>query len=176
MPLCPASGATSSHVSPMRLAEALRSLSPRQSHGINGYRPGTALHVLGMTGLTAYFGLLEVCKLQEGDRVVVSAAAGAVGSTVGQIAKIKDCRVVGTAGSDEKIRYVTHEPPRAELHRRKPLLPPPLPTSGPLLVAQPPAGACLGLLRHTVCFSDPRRRMLGRAICTRPFPLPFCVR
>ena len=67
----------------------------------------TALHVLGMTGLTAYFGLLEVCDLREGDQVVVSGAAGAVGSTVGQIAKIRQCRVVGIAGSDEKVEFVT---------------------------------------------------------------------
>jgi len=69
----------------------------------------TALGVLGMPGLTAYFGLLDICKPQPGETVVVSAAAGAVGSAVGQIAKIKGCRVVGVAGSDEKIDYVTHE-------------------------------------------------------------------
>ncbi len=69
----------------------------------------TALHVLGMPGLTAYFGLLDVCDLREGDTVVVSGAAGAVGTTVGQLARIKGCRVVGTAGSDEKIDYITAE-------------------------------------------------------------------
>ena len=69
----------------------------------------TALHVLGMPGLTAYFGLLDVCELREGDEVVVSAAAGAVGSVVGQIAKIKGCCVVGIAGSDEKIAFITEE-------------------------------------------------------------------
>jgi len=69
----------------------------------------TALGVLGMPGLTSYFGLLDVCQPQSGETVVVSAAAGAVGSTVGQIAKIKGCRAVGIVGSDEKVRYVTQE-------------------------------------------------------------------
>lgn len=67
------------------------------------------LGVLGLTGLTAYFGLLKVGKLQEGETVVVSGAAGAVGSTVGQIAKIKGARVVGIAGTDEKCAYLTNE-------------------------------------------------------------------
>ena len=69
----------------------------------------TALGVLGMPGLTAYFGLLDICRPQSGETVVVSAAAGAVGSTVGQIAKIEGCRVVGIAGSDEKVQYVTQD-------------------------------------------------------------------
>ena len=69
----------------------------------------TALGVLGMPGLTAYFGLLEIGKPKDGETVVVSGAAGAVGSTVGQIAKIKGCRAVGIAGSDEKVQYVTRE-------------------------------------------------------------------
>ena len=66
----------------------------------------TALHVLGMTGLTAYFGLLDVCELREGDQVLVSGGAGAVGSVVGQIAKIKGCRVAGIAGSGQKVRFM----------------------------------------------------------------------
>ena len=69
----------------------------------------TALGVLGMPGLTAYFGLLDIGRPKAGETVVVSGAAGAVGSTVGQIAKIKGCRVVGVAGSDEKIRYIVDE-------------------------------------------------------------------
>jgi NADPH-dependent curcumin reductase CurA len=69
----------------------------------------TALHLLGMPGLTAYFGLLDVGQATAGDTVVVSAAAGAVGSVVGQLAKMTGCRVVGVAGSDEKIRYITEE-------------------------------------------------------------------
>lgn len=67
------------------------------------------LSVLGMTGMTAYFGLLEVGKAQSGDTVAVSAAAGAVGSAVGQIAKIKGCRTVGIAGGPEKCRYLRDE-------------------------------------------------------------------
>ena len=62
---------------------------------------------LGMPGWTAYFGLLEVGKPKPGDTVVVSAASGAVGSVVGQIAKIKGCRVVGIAGGADKCRYLT---------------------------------------------------------------------
>jgi NADPH-dependent curcumin reductase CurA len=63
----------------------------------------TALHVLGMTGLTAYFGLFEVCRPLPGDTVVVSAASGAVGQVVGQLARIAGCRAVGLAGSPEKV-------------------------------------------------------------------------
>ncbi|XP_053683332.1 prostaglandin reductase 1-like [Sabethes cyaneus] len=64
------------------------------------------LGALGMPGNTAYFGLLEVCTPKAGETVVVSGAAGAVGSLVGQIAKIKGCRVVGIAGSDAKCQWL----------------------------------------------------------------------
>jgi len=64
---------------------------------------------LGMPGWTAYFGLLDVGQPKTGETVVVSAASGAVGSVVGQIAKIKGCRVVGIAGGSEKCRYVIEE-------------------------------------------------------------------
>jgi NADPH-dependent curcumin reductase CurA len=67
------------------------------------------LSVLGMTGMTAYFGLLDTGQPKSGDMVVVSAASGAVGAIVGQIAKIKDCRVVGIAGGPEKCRYIVDE-------------------------------------------------------------------
>lgn len=67
------------------------------------------LGALGMTGLTAYFGLLDVGKAEAGQTVVVSAAAGAVGSVVGQIAKIVGCRAVGIAGGPEKCRFLTEE-------------------------------------------------------------------
>ncbi|WP_416149100.1 NADP-dependent oxidoreductase [Salipaludibacillus sp. HK11] len=66
----------------------------------------THLGLLGMTGLTAYFGLLDIGKPKEGETVVISGAAGAVGSVVGQIAKIKGARVVGIAGTDEKKQYL----------------------------------------------------------------------
>ena len=69
----------------------------------------THLGILGMTGLTAYFGLLEIGQPKKGETVVISGAAGAVGSTVGQIAKLKGARVVGIAGSDEKIKYLKEE-------------------------------------------------------------------
>lgn len=69
----------------------------------------TALSVLGMPGLTAYFGLLEIGKPQAGETVLVSGAAGAVGSMVGQIAKLKGCRVVGVAGSDDKVDHLVGE-------------------------------------------------------------------
>ena len=69
----------------------------------------TYLGALGMTGLTAYFGLLEVGQPKAGETVVVSGAAGATGSVVGQIAKIKGCRVVGIAGGQDKCRMVVEE-------------------------------------------------------------------
>ena len=69
----------------------------------------TYIGTLGMPGMTAYFGFLEVGKPKEGDTVLVSGAAGAVGSIVGQIAKIKGCRAVGIAGGPEKCAYLVNE-------------------------------------------------------------------
>ncbi|MZE80464.1 NADP-dependent oxidoreductase [Streptomyces xinghaiensis] len=69
----------------------------------------TYLGALGMPGMTAYFGLLDVGALKDGETVVVSGAAGAVGSIVGQIAKVKGCRVVGIAGGAEKCALLTDE-------------------------------------------------------------------
>jgi NADPH-dependent curcumin reductase len=69
----------------------------------------TALGVLGMPGMTAYTGLLNIGQPKAGETVVVSAASGAVGAIVGQIARLKDCRVVGIAGSKEKCDYVVEE-------------------------------------------------------------------
>jgi NADPH-dependent curcumin reductase CurA len=69
----------------------------------------TYLGTLGLPGMTAYFGLLDTGKLKEGDTVVVSGAAGAVGSVAGQIAKIKGCRVIGIAGGREKCRWLTED-------------------------------------------------------------------
>ena len=67
------------------------------------------LGIIGMPGMTAYFGILKVAELKKGDIVLVSAAAGAVGSLVGQIAKIKGCRVVGIAGGKTKCDYLVNE-------------------------------------------------------------------
>jgi NADPH-dependent curcumin reductase CurA len=82
--------------------------------GLNKIDPKLAplpvyLSVLGMTGLTAYFGLFDVGQLKAGDTVVISGAAGAVGLVAGQIAKIKGCRAVGIAGGPEKCRFAVQE-------------------------------------------------------------------
>jgi NADPH-dependent curcumin reductase len=69
----------------------------------------TYLGALGMTGLTAYFGMLDVAKVQDGDTVVVSGAAGAVGSVAGQIGKLKGARVIGIAGGAEKCRWLVED-------------------------------------------------------------------
>lgn len=81
-------------------ARALRKLDPDDAP------ISTALGVLGMTGFTAYVGLDEIGKPQPGETVVVSAASGAVGQVVGQIAKIKGCRVVGIAGAEDKCAHI----------------------------------------------------------------------
>lgn len=75
----------------------------------DGVEASIALGVLGVTGMTAYFGLLDVGQPVEGDTVLVSGAAGATGSVVGQIAKIKGCRVVGIAGGPEKCAWITDD-------------------------------------------------------------------
>ena len=83
--------------------KALRKLDPRLAP------VSTALGVLGMPGMTAYFGFLEICKPQPGETALVSGAAGAVGSLVGQIAKIHGCRAVGIAGTDDKVAWLTRD-------------------------------------------------------------------
>lgn len=85
----------------------------------------TALGVLGMPGFTAYVGLLDIGRPKPGETVVVSAASGAVGSVVGQLAKLEGCRVVGVAGSAEKCRWVVEEHgfDAAVSHRTEPLVP-----------------------------------------------------
>jgi hypothetical protein len=74
-----------------------------------GVEPADALGIFGITGMTAYFGMLDVARPKEGDTVFVSGAAGATGSVAGQIAKLQGCRVVGTAGTDEKCKWATEE-------------------------------------------------------------------
>jgi NADPH-dependent curcumin reductase len=71
--------------------------------------PTTYLGALGMTGLTAYFALLDVGRIREGDTVVISGAAGAVGSVAGQIAKLKGCHVIGIAGGQDKCHMLREE-------------------------------------------------------------------
>ncbi|GEA60127.1 NADP-dependent oxidoreductase [Vibrio comitans] len=73
--------------------------------GMNPEQPSYALGVMGMPGFTAYMGLLDIGQPKAGETVVVAAATGAVGSMVGQIAKIKGCRVVGIAGGEEKCQF-----------------------------------------------------------------------
>ena len=89
-------------------------IQPIAAEKVTKLIPGIAplsyyLSILGMPGLTAYFGLLDIGKPAKGETVVVSGAAGAVGMVVGQIARLKGCRVVGIAGSDEKIAYLKNE-------------------------------------------------------------------
>jgi NADPH-dependent curcumin reductase CurA len=75
----------------------------------SGLPISTSLGVLGLNGLTAYFGLLDIGQPRAGETVVVSTAAGAVGSCVGQIAKVKGCRTVGIAGGPDKVRTCCEE-------------------------------------------------------------------
>ncbi|HAX9722550.1 TPA: NADP-dependent oxidoreductase [Serratia marcescens] len=84
-------------------SSGLRNLGPHLPH------PSRLLGLLGMPGFTAYMGLLDIGQPQAGETLVVAAASGAVGSVVGQIGKLKGCRVVGVAGGAEKCRYVVEE-------------------------------------------------------------------
>ena len=85
-------------------ARAIQRKVPR-----TGLPISTALGVLGLNGLTAYFALLDIGQPKAGETVVVSTAAGAVGSCAGQIATIKGCRTVGIAGGPEKVRLCVDE-------------------------------------------------------------------
>lgn len=80
-----------------------------QSLGMQPEHPSWALGILGMPGFTAYMGLLDIGQPKAGETLVVAAATGPVGATVGQIGKIKGCRVVGIAGGPEKCRYAVEE-------------------------------------------------------------------
>ncbi len=82
----------------------VQKLDPAIYHG--KLRPTAAIGVLGIPGLTSYFGLLDLGQPKEGDTVLISSAAGPVGATAGQIARMKGCKVVGIAGSKEKCDYV----------------------------------------------------------------------
>lgn len=77
--------------------------------GKNPAHPSYALGVMGMPGFTAYMGLLDIGQPKAGDTLVVAAATGAVGSMVGQIGKLKGCRVIGVAGGEEKCRYAVEK-------------------------------------------------------------------
>ncbi|KAL0841455.1 hypothetical protein ABMA28_015141 [Loxostege sticticalis] len=76
---------------------------------LHGLPESLGVGTIGMPGVSAYFGFLDVCKPKAGETVVVTGAAGAVGSIVGQIAKIKGCKVIGFAGSDEKVKWLETE-------------------------------------------------------------------
>ncbi len=91
-------GAVANYSKPVAIGEVMRDLPL-----------SAALGVLGMNGVTAYFGLLDIGQPKPGETVVVSTAAGAVGSAVGQIAKLKGCRTIGVAGGAEKVRLCRDE-------------------------------------------------------------------
>jgi len=106
--------AVGDHVTGMLGAQEYALVSADAAKGLTKVDPKLVplpvyLGALGITGLTAYFGLLEVGKAKAGDTVVVSGAAGATGMVVGQIAKIKGCRAVGIAGGPEKCNYIVKE-------------------------------------------------------------------
>ncbi|XP_046959706.1 prostaglandin reductase 1-like [Vanessa cardui] len=76
---------------------------------LKGMSPSIALGTVGMPGMSAYFAFLEVCRPKAGETVVVTGAAGAVGTVVGQIAKMKGCKVIGFTGSDDKVKWLEKE-------------------------------------------------------------------
>ena len=90
-------------------APGSESITSRPAPQIGNLSSSLLLGALGMPGNTAYFGFLEICQPKAGETVVVNGAAGAVGSLVGQIAKIKGCRVLGFAGSDEKCKMLVDD-------------------------------------------------------------------
>lgn len=78
----------------------------RKAPDIGDLPPSLLLGACGMPGNTAYFGLTEICRPKNGDTIVITGAAGAVGSLVGQISRIKGCKAIGFAGSDEKVAWL----------------------------------------------------------------------
>lgn len=106
--------AVGDHVSGILGAQEYALIGAEAAKGLTKVDPGLVplpvyVGALGVTGLTAYFGLLDVGQAKTGDTVVVSGAAGATGMVAGQIAKIKGCRVVGIAGGSEKCNYIVKE-------------------------------------------------------------------
>lgn len=93
-------------INPSKSAGAVRLMGVTKAPEIGNLSPSLLLGACGMPGNTAYFGFLEICQPKKGENVFVNGAAGAVGSLVGQIAKIKGCKVVGSAGSDEKVQWL----------------------------------------------------------------------
>lgn len=83
-----------------------RAVTKIKTHDVS---PSAYLSVIGMPGITAWTGLIDICQPKEGETVVVDAASGAVGSVVGQLAQLRGCRVVGIAGGHQKCRYVVDE-------------------------------------------------------------------
>lgn len=101
------------YIPPQELGEVVRGLGIGTVVESKIELPGAPLNwhlgPFGMHGMTAYFGLMDVGKLQQGETLLVSAAAGAVGSLVGQIGKIQGCRVIGIAGTDDKCHWITND-------------------------------------------------------------------
>lgn len=101
---------TGSHATPMEWAEYCVMEGADLERVDTDLAPiSTAIGVLGISGQTAYFGMLDVARPRPGETVVVSAAAGSVGSVAGQIARLNGCHVVGIAGADEKLDYIRNE-------------------------------------------------------------------
>eukprot|EP00094_Tigriopus_californicus_P007808 TCALIF_07520-PA protein Name:"Similar to PTGR1 Prostaglandin reductase 1 (Homo sapiens)" AED:0.13 eAED:0.13 QI:0/0.75/0.55/1/0.87/0.88/9/0/834 len=96
-------------INPSKLAGARGLSGLTKAPEIGSLSPSLLLGACGMPGNTAYFGFLEICEPKKGENVFINGAAGAVGSLVGQIAKIKGCKVVGSAGTDEKVKWLTEE-------------------------------------------------------------------
>ncbi|CAL4146872.1 unnamed protein product [Meganyctiphanes norvegica] len=104
--LCKCGWRSHSHYSASQLVSCDFWTSVKPIGDLGSLPKSLSLGVLGMPGNTAYFGFLEICKPVEGDTVVVNCAAGAVGSAVIQIAKIKGCKVIGFAGTPEKVAWI----------------------------------------------------------------------